>query len=142
MAKAKRETTKLDALIGLHKLTGVDYQQEKYQRWSDGPLDDCQCMRIRLDGKTYIAVEDPSDGYRSSLQELLVSNEKPSAMFDAVQVFGAPSTRHDHDTIILYCVENGKPLIEVGTHNHTDYYPSFVSAWWPKNLPANQTQPA
>jgi hypothetical protein len=38
----------------------------------------------------------------------------------------------------FFAVENGKLVLEVGTDFSEDYYPSFLSVFYPENLPANE----
>src|SRR5207302_181175 len=57
----------LDTLVGEHVLDAVDtfVDRVKQYSWSD-ELEEASVIRFRLDGVAYTAIEDPSDGYRSS----------------------------------------------------------------------------
>jgi hypothetical protein len=96
-----------------------------------------------LDGVIYIASEDPSDGYRSCLDRVIVS---PSAemtnTFPPIRVLARkkePGSCSD-DTLELVDLVTGKVVMEVGTDNTDDYYPSFVSNFSPENMATNQTK--
>ena len=68
-------TVTLKDLAGAHALNGVDLTNDKIKAWYDKDVyEDAQCFSFRLDEKTYTAIEDPSDGYRSSMQEIRVSD--------------------------------------------------------------------
>ena len=135
------ETVELKSLIGKHKLTGVDYSTEavKIYEW-DESLTDSQVIKFCLDGKTYLAMEDPSDGYRSSMKHCIIIDEKPKNKFKAVEVFGIMKPRgyNENEVIQFYDIETAEVVLEVGTENSDDYYPSFVGRWIPENLYVNK----
>ena len=134
------ETVELNSLIGKHFLSGVDYSNEQIKRYDwDTEMTDCQVIRFVLDGKTYTATEDPHDGYRSCLASIFVTNDKVKNNFKRVMVMGImkPSGYNNNNTLQLYDVETGKVVLEVGTDNHDDYYPSFVGVFYPENLVLN-----
>ena len=64
----------LKELVGEHMLDAVDFSDEQVKTWGD-QFEACQVMRFRLDGKVYVAVEDPSDGYRSCMNDLAVADD-------------------------------------------------------------------
>lgn len=137
------KTVELNTLIGKHKLTGVDYETEAIKRYDwDESLTDCQVIRFRLDGKTYLAIEDPSDGYRSAMKHCIIVDEKPKNKFKAVEVFGVMKSDgyYKCEVIQFYDTETNKIVLEIGTNNYDDYYPSFVGRWSPENLAVNQKQ--
>jgi hypothetical protein len=132
----------LESLIGKHFLSGVEYSTEKFKKeWNDYD-EDCSVIRFVLDGKTYTAMEDPSDGYRSCMRSLIVVDAaNVSNAFPDVMVMGImkpPTNYNNNDTLQLYDVETGKLVLEVGTDNHDDYYPSFVGVFYPENLVHNK----
>jgi hypothetical protein len=59
----------LENLIGEHLLSGVDNIQVDETE----PID---AILFILDGVTYMAIEDPDDGYRSMLAELKIVDRK------------------------------------------------------------------
>lgn len=132
----------LKDLVGLHKLTGVDFETEKIKDYC-GNFEDAQVIRFCLDGKTYVATEDPSDGYRSCMSSLEVVNEKPKNTFEKVSVFGIMKTQSHYnkcEIIQFYDVKTAQIVLEVGTDNSDDYYPSFIAHWAPENLYLNQNK--
>jgi hypothetical protein len=95
-----------------------------------------------LSGVTYQVVEDPNDGYRSSMREI---NVLPAVtltnQFPPVKVVGERVPDDDHykkDMVVLKRMDNGLPILEFGTHNTHDYYPSFVGDFRVENLPGNE----
>ena len=136
---SKRKEVKLDALLGKHKLDAVDTFIEKVSRYGDY-FEDTNAIRFRLDGVCYTALENPSDGYRSSMETLYVSREKMKNTFKPVEVVGTKKIGDycTEDVLVLIDAKTGKPVLEVGTHNADDYYPSFVSSFSPENLCINQ----
>lgn len=94
-----------------------------------------------LDGIAYKAVEDPDDGYRSLLGELLVCDDKISNTFPPHTVIGAMKESDysgDHSDVIQFKDEiTGEIVLEVGTEDINDYYPMCVMRWRPQNLAIN-----
>ncbi len=113
----------LNDLAGPHLLTGCDMD-------STG---DANAIVFVLDGTAYRAQEDPNDGYRSYMGELSVSKKPVVNMFAPVPVFGRLA-KTENDVLELIDVGTGKTVIEVGTDNSCDYYPSFVGCFTPENM--------
>lgn len=130
----------LKDLVGLHKLSGVDMSNEKIkEEWGDS-FEDCQVINFILDRKTYTAIEDPSDGYRSSMREIKQSKVVVKNKFTPVQVMGIMRGKgdwHENDIIDFYDVKTGKVVLSVGTSNSDDYYPSFVAEFTPESMVIN-----
>lgn len=130
----------LDSLVGLHSLTGVEMTQTKVQKY-DGEWEDVDSITFRLDGKTYTAVEDPSDGYRSCMKNIILEKKQRIAnKFQAVKVMAIKKrgNYHEHETLEFIDVINGKTILEVGTDNFDDYYPTFVARFIPQNMEINK----
>jgi len=129
-------TVALKDLAGAHTLTGVDLTNETIKAWYDKDVyEDAQYFSFRLDEKTYTAIEDPSDGYRSSMQEIGVSDHALKNTFPPVQVVGVyDESDLSDDTLTLIHAVTGKPILRVGTDNADDYYPCFVSEFHPEAL--------
>lgn len=124
----------LKDLVGEHILDGVDFSNEKVKTWRD-EFEDCQVCRFRLDGTVYSAVEDPDDGYRSSMNELTVDEAADiKNQFPACRVLGRHRT---NDVLELIDVATGKVVLEVGTDNTDDYYPSYVASFHPEAMAIN-----
>lgn len=131
----------LESLVGLHMLTGVDFETSRINTWGN-EYEPCQVLNFTLDGKTYTAIEDPSDGYRSTLDRLLETDTPTKNVFAPVQVMAKMKDTSEYgqvdDTLILVDVKTGKLVLEVGTGNSDDYYPSFVANFIPENMACNQ----
>jgi hypothetical protein len=134
----KTNNMELKDLVGLHELSGVDTTTVKV-KWGDH-YEDANVVRFVLDGKTYKAIEDPDDGYRSYCKELEVCDEVVSNKFPPQKVMGKMKdndTDSINDTIQFIDVVTGKVVLEVGTDNTHDYYPYCVMNFSPENLACN-----
>ena len=129
----------LQDLIGKHKLSGVDFSTEtiKEEGWYE---ENCQVVNFVLDGKTYTAIEDPEDGYRSCMREIKVSNRRVGNMFEPIDVVGKMKAAgtYTNDTIEFIDVITGKVVLEIGTDNWDDYYPYWVANFQPENMCINK----
>jgi hypothetical protein len=127
-------------LVGIHKLSGVDMSNEKIkEEWGDG-FDDCQVINFILDKKTYTVIEDPSDGYRSSMKEIKLSKVVVKNVFAPIQVYGVlwgEINYNNHDGIDFYDTKTNKIVLSVGTRDVDDYYPLFVAIFIPENMSLN-----
>lgn len=136
----------LDSLVGEHVLDAVDLSVESTKASYGDYFEDCELVRFRLDGKVYTAIEDPSDGYRSSLRSLILSpNDEMRNVFPPIRVLARKKDDndrygHSNDTIEFIDIVTAKVVLEVGTDNSDDYYPSFVGAFWPENMATNASQ--
>jgi hypothetical protein len=110
-------------------------------------------LLFRLDGVVYEAIEDAEDDYRSSLEELRraeegtpmvntftpthVKCEHVTRQGDREREAGGYSWGRDCDILRFVATGNGKVVLEVGTDNTDDYYPTCVLSFFPQDLPAN-----
>ena len=126
----------LKDLVGEHLLDGVDMFDEKVAQEFGG--EDCQMMRFRLDGIIYLAIEDPADGYRSSMKDIVISDTPMKSTFKSQKVIGRHRTKSKYggedDVLELIDVHTGNIVLEVGTIQVDDYYPSFVASFHPENF--------
>lgn len=139
----ERKEVTLSDLVGEHMLDAVDTYIEKVNPYGGDYTEDAEVIRFRLDGVLYVAIEDPSDGYRSSMETLVVSDDKPVNVFPPVRVLGKmkdDEAWQTNDVLQLIDLVTGKIVMEVGTDNTDDYYPSFVSAFSPENMATNSAQ--
>ena len=128
---AEREV-EFDELVGEHVLDGVDYAPGL-------STPDVEAMRFRLDGIVYIAMSNESDGYRSSLKSLTVQeNNEITNTFPPECVLVRKSNDAYIDTLLIVNPVTLLLIAEVGTNTTDDYYPSFVSSFWPNHLASNQ----
>ena len=127
-----RRTT-LEKLAGLHILSGVETGFISEQKYGD--CVNCNYIAFVLDGKKYMAVEDPSDGYRSCMDYLTVDKGTLNNIIPDTQVFITVD-----DIAKFYSVANNQIIMEVGTDNEIAYYPHFVAYFKPENLPVNKNR--
>lgn len=140
----KFENIPFELLVGEHTLDAVDESTEQTKYWGDR-LQDANCLRFRLDGKVYVALEDPDDGYRSAMEKLFVMDGDMKNVFPPVKVrarickqTGEPPWANAATILELVDVANGKVILKVGTDAEDDYYPCFVASWLPQNMAQNE----
>lgn len=137
----KDAEVELKDLVGMRQLSGVTFERIEPDTGADWPSEDANACAFILDGKGYQAIEDPNDGYRSSMRSLRrVSVKAVKNRFEPIQVLCRHRTEGrygDTDDIleVLECT-TGKTILTVGTSSTDDYYPSFVACWQPENIPA------
>lgn len=134
--------TELKDLVGLHMLDAVDFETISVPEWEGADtFEDASTCRFRLGGVVWAAVEDPSDGYRSSMRELRLLNDAPMVnAFPPVQVLAVHRAKRGWDAadvLELIDTKTGQTVLEVGTDNTDDYYPSFVADFRPEALSLN-----
>lgn len=133
----------LKKLKGKHIFTGVELGSIKVQYYEDGPDEDANYVKFELDGVTYMAVEDPDDGYRSYMKELFISKESIKYKIPSLLVTCVYETKNDGytcDILRFIDVENGETFLRVGTADTNDYYPYCVFEYKPENLHFNQNK--
>lgn len=132
------KTIELDSLVGEHVLDGVDLLNERVKIYGEN-FEDASVIRFRLDGVVYTAIEDPDDGYRSSMEKIYAEKGEIKNAFPPVKITARkkPDDGQTNDTLELIDAVTGKVIVEVGTDNTDDYYPYFVSAFWPENMVTN-----
>lgn len=130
---------KLENLLGKHVLTGCDTDGIIK---TTGIYPHACVIDFVLDGVVVSAVEDPDDGYRSCLSELLTGRvESVKNTFPACFVTGIdhPDNRFSkNDVIDLVDDITGKVVLSIGTGNADDYYyPMFIGEFNPKSMTIN-----
>jgi len=133
----------LKDLVGEHELTGVDRYNADVKTWYGSGFESCEHLSFCLDGVTYTAIEDPSDGYRSCMRDLEVTDIELKNTFSPVRVIariGESDYEYESDILELISVANGGVILRVGTDNTDDYYPWFVCEFDPTVL--GQLEPA
>ncbi len=133
-------------LVGTHIMTGIETGTVIIKDML-GDKDNCNYVKFKLDGITYMAAEDPDDGYRSCCRELETVNEECKISLPNIVV--ECKMRDDlHDSIMgtekndileFYDVGNNLMFMAVGTGNTNDYYPYFVFEYTPEALCCNKT---
>jgi hypothetical protein len=124
----------LKDLVGIHKLSGVDFENIEIEKY--GCFEDAQMMRFRLDNIIYVITEDPSDGYRSSMKDIIISKDKIKNKFKSIDVLGIyeEGKYGDLDILKLVSTKTGGTIIEVGTDHSDSYYPCFIANFKPENI--------
>lgn len=120
------------------QLQGVDESHLSVEKW--GSFEDASLIRFKLDGVVYVAIEDPSDGYRSYLGELKVDDTDITNPFSGVEVIGVYKTGSEGrscDILDLVDTTTKEVVLSVGTDDDDDYYPCFVSHFQPRNMSVN-----
>lgn len=133
-------------LVGTHIMTGIETGTVKIKSWWSGENDNCNYVKFELDGITYMAVEDPDDGYRSCCRELKMVDEECKISLPGIfveckmrddfpEIYGI----EENDILEFYDVGNNQMFMAVGTGNTNDYYPYFVFEYTPEALCCNKT---
>lgn len=123
----------LESLLGIHVLDAVGEAigYEAGGRGDEGH--DARVFYARIDGVIYRFAEDTQDGYRSCLADVVIVDEAPLVPFPPMTV---TAHRHPvpHNNDVIYFVNEATDLVvlEIGTREIDDYYPSFVSHWVPE----------
>jgi hypothetical protein len=131
----------LESLVGEHELSGVDYILSEEFPTSWGSSYNGQVCRFVLDGKVYTAREDDNDGYRSAMEDLteggaIRNRFAPQRVLCSMRTEGKYGGK-DH-VLVMRDVVTGREVLEIGTDNTDDYYPSFVADFRPENMACNQ----
>ena len=131
----------LKDLIGGGVLDAVDFTSEAIKDHF-GDYQNCSVCRFRLNGTIYIAIEDPEDGYRSCMRDLIVGDETEiKNCFEPINVVGVHFIENcceSCDILYLIDIATGKIVLEVGTVRTSDYYPCYVASFHPENMCINQ----
>lgn len=120
----------LEDLVGPHWLSGVDETRIRID--DDYINNDSDVITFILDDITFSAVEDPDDGYRSSMRELVIGGYKCDNIFSPIPVVCKMSEKNDATILEVYW-ENHL-ILEVGTDHSDNYYPYFVGYWDPTKI--------
>lgn len=134
---------KLKDLCGRHIFSGCELTEEpntdEYYF-----IETCNVCLFTLDGITYKAIEDPSDGYRSYCGTLTTTKTKPRFSFKGVEVDCYMKEddlnnlwNQQNDILVVEDINTGKIILEVGTGNIGDYYPYCHFSYHPENMFCN-----
>ncbi len=132
-------------LVGKHKLSG--FSSEIRRTENDYYNEDFSVVQFRLNGVIYEAHEDPSDGYRSYLGQIVktdlteMKNTFPPQKVYAKMKVNDPKNPYDTDEILeFFDQKTDKLILEIGTSNIDDYYPSCIMNWSPQNMNINDNR--
>lgn len=120
-------------LVGQQILNGFDRETITVRG------EDAEVCYLDLGGTVYRVSEDPDDGYRSSADgpkivtdHVMVNRFRYSVMVTAEHRdkdrWGAS------DVLVLRSQRTNEVVLEIGTDNIDDYYPSYVCNWSPEYL--------
>lgn len=137
-------TVDLKDLVGTTILQGCEWGKADRVRYNN-EVETVDVIHFKLGPTTYSMYEDPDDGYRSHLGEIKVDVHEIANTFAPCIVVCTHHTRQKTsyndeksvDILEVRCAETGKVIIEVGTEDTDDYYPSCVMSFKPENLPHN-----
>ena len=134
-----REIT-LKSLAGSHIFTGVErgfLKVNKQFSWDQ----DKNTIRFELDGQVYEAIENPSDGYRSYMDKLVLSNKSVHNKIPEINIVCVYRDKDNYDNCDLLdfidC-KNGKVFMTIGTRHTNDYYPVCIFEYSPEKLSINE----
>ena len=132
----------LKDLTGKMMLDAVDFSNEKVKTWGDD-FEDSEVCRFRLDDVIYSAIEDPSDGYRSSMRDLNIEHGFMKNTFEPIEVLCIYREKDGEyggtdDILILVDIGTDEKVLEVGTTNTDDYYPCYVASFHPEAMSINK----
>lgn len=134
------EIVTLESLVGLHTLYGVDFgiAEKGEYHYRDEPPNTCVFV---LDGETYTVTEDANDGYRSAMEDIKKGGAEVANRFPPCPVLCRMRTKGEYGTVddVLEMIDqvSGKVVLEIGTSNTDDYYPSFVAHFDPTSMDIN-----
>jgi hypothetical protein len=132
---AATRIVQLADLLGTHTLTAIGRVADPADRLTG---------YFTLDGFTYCVTEDPDDGYRSAMRDIVIVDPAESDMVPidpplVVEVRSTHGQREDSpctsdDVHWIYFVNErtGLVVLEVGTDHSDSYYPSFIWSWTPE----------
>lgn len=127
----------LKELVGTHNLTAVDFGVDP----ADAAANNCTFV---LDGIAYRVTENPDDGYRSYMRDIVVVDGwVPQNSFAPCSVHARyiEKERDYEDCEILQMDDatTGRPVLRVGEGNSDDYYPYYIADFDPRNMAVNAT---
>lgn len=132
----------LKHLVGEHKLSGICLVNliDKYS-------EDYQKIYFTLNNITYCVTEDPDDGFRSYMDDIVMTTDNISmTTFPPINVVCTHLSEIKEDNtsrttmtniLVISDKANGLPILRVGTENTNDYYPYTVCEYTPQNMVYN-----
>ena len=133
----------LKDLVGLHVLQGIEVGTTKLKRFF---YDECNFVKFTLDGVTYLALENPDDGYRTYMEELEIVDEPCKFALPDINVLCKMREQGKYtagDNVLSFVdVKCGKEILAIGTENNDDYYPLCIMEYKPENMACNSEKEA
>jgi len=129
------------AEVELTDIAGREYLLDAYAIRADLP-EGANAVSFRLNGIVYTATEDPDDGYRSYMKGITCdgAGSIKGIFYPSCRVLAVMQTGDRSRILELRDVLTKKPVLEVGTDDSDDYYPSCIFAWYPENMYANSAE--
>jgi hypothetical protein len=131
----------LENLKGEHTLSGIEVGEREFKNFW-GHKEECGYIKFTLDGITYIAVEDPDDGYRSYMRDLEIVDEDCEIKLPDIKV--CCKMREDdkgwnetNEVLEFIDLINCETILAIGTGNTSDYYPYCVLDYYPERMSCN-----
>ena len=136
----KKKIDKVE-LLGLRTLTGFEGGITIQRKDSYFHDEDSYAVIFILDDVTYMAIEDVNDGYRSSLEQLIITDRECKNKIPPHLVrgkFRKDDTYGKNDTVEFIDVITNSVVMAIGTDNIDDYYPGCVMEFNPTELAVNK----
>lgn len=128
---------KLCDLAGIHCLSGVETGTDSFVLYS--VPEESNYIKFTLDKTTYMAIEDPDDGYRSYLvDDLKVCDTPCRFQFPPVVVLCRMIETDSREVLEFINLVNGKTILLIGTEETDDYYPYCVMEYHPEHIHYNE----
>lgn len=126
---------KLKDLVGTHILSGIETGNLQNKDYNNSFY-----VKFTLDGITYMAIEDPEDGYRSCMEEIKEVKSKCHTPLPDIKVLISHNEGdyQDKDIMEMRDAINGKMVLQLGTENVGDWYPQFVYCYMPEHFDINK----
>jgi hypothetical protein len=136
----------LDWFKGKHILTGVSQGDRVPSQSRYAEYEDADSISFIIDDMTFTFVEDPSDGYRSTLEGCFINLVNVNNTFEPLEITIKQRKVDEriyhkeadyHEEVLKDLIEfkyKGKVFAEVGTDYSDGYYPHFVSFFNPQVL--------
>lgn len=138
-------------------LSGVWFTEQdmdpQREYWKDQVVN---MLYFMLDGIIYRVQEDPDDGYRSHLRNIIVVDQMPLNVWQPAEEVWLHYRHHNSDRVAIewdsvrntyrddrcnivefVSRETGECVLEFGTDDSEDYYPAFVASFHPEAMSIN-----
>lgn len=108
-----------EELTGIHYLTGMSTKKIKYRG------EETTCVLFTLDGKTYTAIADSSDGYGSYLRGVYLSKGEPPVKFPPLKVNVLHTDGECENMLKFYDYYTCGIVLQIGTEYNE------ICGWYP-----------
>ena len=136
-SRFKGNNIPLSAFHGKCLLEGVELSDVEYVDIYDN-LTNANAVIFRINGKNYVAIENPDDGYRSYCEFVKEYEVAPLYRFKN-EVIGLNIETDESDDIITFIdANNGKHVLTIGTRRTDAYYPICIFDYEPLNMSCNE----